>query len=84
VICAADVKIKFKDTYDRLILADATNEYEAEESNLARACRGQTTEGIKGKHVPEIPEHFFELPRSPSSTIIPILNLCTASTRILR
>jgi len=27
---------------------------------------------------------FFELPRSPSSTVFPVLNLCAASTRILR
>jgi len=27
VICAADIKIKFKGTYEHLILADATNEY---------------------------------------------------------
>ena len=67
VICAADVKLKFKDTYERLILADATDEYEAEESNLARARRGQTTEGIKGKHVPEIPEHVLKAARDASS-----------------
>jgi len=68
VICAADVKLKFKDTYDRLILANATDEYAAEESNLARARRGQTTEGIKGKHVPEIPKHVLKTARDASST----------------
>jgi len=29
-------------------------------------------------------DHFFELPRSPPSTVFPILNLCAASTQILR
>jgi len=67
VICAADIKIKFKDTYERLILADATDEYETEESNLARARRGQTTEGIKGKNVPEIPEHVLKTAREMTS-----------------
>jgi len=66
-LCCLVWKIKFKDTYDRLILADATDEYEAEESNLARARRGQTTEGIKGKHVPEIPEHVLKTARDASS-----------------
>jgi len=67
VICTANVKIKFKDTYDRLILADATDEYEAEESNLAQAHHGQTTEGIKGKYVPEIPEHILKTARDACS-----------------
>jgi len=40
VICAADAKIKFEDTCDRLILSDATDERKAEESNLARARQG--------------------------------------------
>jgi len=67
VICAAGAKIEFKDTYDHLILANATDEYKAEESNLARAHRGQTTEGIKGKHVPEIPEHVMKTAQDASS-----------------
>jgi len=66
VICTTDVKIKFKDAYDCLVLADATNEYKAEKSNLARARRCQTTEGIKSKHVPEIPEHVLKTAQNAS------------------
>ena len=67
VICAADVKVKFKDTHDRLLLADATDACKAEEANLARARRGQTTEGIKGKQMPEIPEHVLKTARDARS-----------------
>ena len=64
VLCATDSKLKFKPTINRLILADATDAEESEESNRARSRRAPDTGGIKGKHVPEIPDHVLKTARN--------------------
>ena len=67
VMCAADLSLNFKATHARMILAEASDDYESEESNMARARRGQTTEGIKGNQVPEIPDHVLKTARGANN-----------------
>ena len=65
LMCSMDTKLKFKETVDKLILADSADANESEESNRARSRRApENTGGITGKLVPEIPDHVLKAARA--------------------
>ena len=66
-ICASETGIKFQETVNRLILAEATDDAKSAESRRAKSRRALETEGITGTLVPKIPEHVLKAARNADS-----------------
>jgi len=66
-VCASDTKITFKDTVNKLLLADSADANESDEAHRTRSRRVPEAGGIKGNAVPDIPDHVLQTARNCNS-----------------